>query len=194
MKRRKVDKNEILNIGLKVVWEKGFNGVSVKEIVNEADILIGSFYNYFKSKEEFVLNLLDWYWIGWEKILQCSLQNKTLNSKERFCKLFDDSLERYAAKKYKQGCFAGMLAHELSDTNEKFAIKTEILFKQATSYYVEAIEQGKKEGLIDKNRDSQELAEFIFNAFEGALLRMKSAKEKRPLLLCKEMTLKFLFE
>ena len=45
-------KDSLFNSLLKLSREKGFDKVTVREICNDAEISIGSFYHHFKSKEE----------------------------------------------------------------------------------------------------------------------------------------------
>lgn len=52
-------KKQILDAAAKVFCEKGYHGTTVKDIVDEAEISVGSFYFYFKSKEEIFENLFD---------------------------------------------------------------------------------------------------------------------------------------
>ncbi|SER93412.1 transcriptional regulator, TetR family [Gracilibacillus ureilyticus] len=54
-------KTEITQVALQLFAEKGFNETSVQEIANGAKISKGGFYNYFKSKQELMLDLIDEY-------------------------------------------------------------------------------------------------------------------------------------
>ncbi|MCX7708515.1 MAG: TetR/AcrR family transcriptional regulator [Clostridia bacterium] len=50
--RKDMKKQHILDTAAKVFAARGYHHTTVKDIVDEADISIGSFYFYFKSKEE----------------------------------------------------------------------------------------------------------------------------------------------
>lgn len=57
--RKKIhSKNAIIEAAVKLFSEKGFQETSVADIMNEADLGIGTFYNYFASKEEILKSLL----------------------------------------------------------------------------------------------------------------------------------------
>ena len=43
------------------------------------------------------------------------------------------------------------------------------------------LEEGRANGELDKKQDPEELAQFLFNAWEGTLLRMKAEKSRAPL-------------
>ncbi|GBF33871.1 transcriptional regulator [Desulfocucumis palustris] len=51
-------KNSISGIALKLFFEKGFMETTVAEIMEEADLGTGTFYNYFSSKEEILKHCL----------------------------------------------------------------------------------------------------------------------------------------
>jgi len=51
-------KNEILAAARKIIIERGYKKTSVQEITNEVGIAKGSFYTYFKSKNELVITLI----------------------------------------------------------------------------------------------------------------------------------------
>ena len=51
----------LLDKGLNILWSKGYNGTSVNDIVSAADVPKGSFYFYFKSKEDFTVHALQRY-------------------------------------------------------------------------------------------------------------------------------------
>lgn len=51
--RKKLNsKNAILEAAVKLFIQKGYKETAIAEIMNEADLGIGTFYNYFQSKEE----------------------------------------------------------------------------------------------------------------------------------------------
>ncbi len=46
-------RQHILNIGYQLVVAKGFTNVGLSELLKTVAVLRGSFYHYFKSKEQF---------------------------------------------------------------------------------------------------------------------------------------------
>lgn len=51
-KRREMKREKIKSVAQKLFLQKGFDNVSVEEITKQAGISKGSFYTYFKSKDE----------------------------------------------------------------------------------------------------------------------------------------------
>ena len=61
MKQRDENKQHIIRKGLKALYLKGYNATGVQEIANAAGIPKGSFYNYFSSKEDFGVAVINFY-------------------------------------------------------------------------------------------------------------------------------------
>ena len=58
--RKKIQsKQAILRASVHLFSTKGFQDTSIADIMNEADLGIGTFYNYFESKEEVLKSLLN---------------------------------------------------------------------------------------------------------------------------------------
>src|SRR3954463_55362 len=92
MSKRELKKDHLLEAGIKVMATRGYNGTSIKDIVDAADVPKGSFYTYFKSKEDFVIAAL-------EKVADERMQHgrKLLNDRslvplERLINFFKESI------------------------------------------------------------------------------------------------------
>ena len=58
-KRKDFKKKHIINIATKVFSVKGYHGTTVKDVVEKADISVGTFYFYFRNKEDLFETLYD---------------------------------------------------------------------------------------------------------------------------------------
>ena len=59
-RRRRETRSRLLEAALRLMAEKGMEGVAINEITEAADVGFGSFYNHFESKEAVYAALLDW--------------------------------------------------------------------------------------------------------------------------------------
>lgn len=57
--QRDSTREKILKAAASLFHEFGYNGTSVQDIVTKANVPKGSFYNYFKSKEELAIAVSD---------------------------------------------------------------------------------------------------------------------------------------
>lgn len=57
-------KKMILDIGLKLFSEKGFNATSIRQIAREVGVRESAIYNHFKGKDEIIKTLFELYGVG----------------------------------------------------------------------------------------------------------------------------------
>ncbi|MBQ2087706.1 MAG: helix-turn-helix transcriptional regulator, partial [Selenomonas sp.] len=57
-RKKMLSRQAILAAAVREFSQKGFKETSVADIMNAADLGIGTFYNYFQSKEEILMHLL----------------------------------------------------------------------------------------------------------------------------------------
>jgi AcrR family transcriptional regulator len=57
--RKDLKKKHILEVATRVFAAKGYHGTTVKDVVEAADISVGTFYFYFKNKEDLFATLYD---------------------------------------------------------------------------------------------------------------------------------------
>jgi len=161
---------------------QGYNGTSVKDIVDAAAVPKGSFYNYFESKEVFAVEAL-------EKVASESFEasRDMLNAHrdkppmERLYRYFEENADFACGGNFKVGCFFGNMCQEMSDCNEAIRTKVRMILKRKTKVITEVLDEAKASGGIREDADTEVMAEFIFNAWEGALMRMKAARCREPL-------------
>jgi len=60
VRRRRETRSRLLEASLRLMAEKGMEGVAINEITEAADVGFGSFYNHFESKEAIYAALLEW--------------------------------------------------------------------------------------------------------------------------------------
>lgn len=181
MSKRESKKDHILCCGLEVMKTHGYNGTSVKDIVDAASVPKGSFYNYFASKEAFAIDAI-------EKVASESyessrkvLENRAIAPIERLQKFFTCGADNACGDNFKVGCFLGNMCQEMSDNNEAIRTKIRQILTRHTQLIASTLEEAKTQGQLRADADTALMAEFIFNAWEGALMRMKASRCKDPL-------------
>ena len=159
----------------------GYNGTSVKDIVDAAGVPKGSFYNYFPSKESFAIEALE--------AVSCEdyLANKQRLSADgtpalkRLQDFFESTTRNACDGEFKVGCFFGNMGQEMADSNEAIRKKVKAVLKRNTGLFVEVLEEAKQAGEIKSDASTEVLGEFLMNAWEGTLMRMKASKSRQPL-------------
>ena len=98
MAKRGETREVILKAATKVFFENGFEKTSVKMILNEANIVTGSFYHFFPSKEALFEAVVEEFLTDYSLRVRTILEDDTLTIgqiMDRFFKEFERSSETY---------------------------------------------------------------------------------------------------
>ncbi len=172
---------EILLKSIDVMYLKGYHGTSIQELSDAANIPKSTFYSFFKSKEEYALIALDYYSnvINEEHLIH--LLDTSIKPLQRILNFYIAKIDNLESKAFKYGCFVGNLTQEMSDINESFTDLTNTLHENVTRKIYECIIEAKMIEGIDLKQDAYALADYINFSWQGALIRMKSTSNKKPL-------------
>jgi len=174
-------REHILEVGGDIIHHKGYTATGLQEILSAAGVPKGSFYFYFKSKEEFGLALIDHYRERLASGPGRILRDETQPPLERLAQFFLWFRERFAAEGCIKGCPLGNLTQEMGDVNPAFRDKLcqsmENLIKAVTMLLATA--QAREE--LKPGLDPEATARFIVSAWQGALVLMKASANPGPL-------------
>ncbi|VAW58398.1 Transcriptional regulator, AcrR family [hydrothermal vent metagenome] len=180
--RSKTEKKELLlDTGIQYMIRQGYHGTGIKEILDEVKVPKGSFYNYFKSKEDFGAQVISRYVGYFNQLLDSYIQNPRENALETLRAFFQEVMRQFREKGYTEGCLLGNLGAEISDNNEKCRSALTHGVDDIQGRFVILLSQGQEEGVVRPDLTAELLAEFLINAWEGSLLRMKIDKSEEPL-------------
>jgi TetR/AcrR family transcriptional repressor of nem operon len=180
MSKRELKKDHLLDAGLKVMATRGYNGTSIQDIVSAADVPKGSFYTYFKSKEDFAIAAL-------EKVTEERMQhnrhllgNREISHLERLTRYFQENIGG-CENNLNGGCFIGNMCQEMAESSEAIRLKVRQMLRNNTQAIEDLLEEARLSGNLKSKLPTATLAEFLFNAWEGTLMKMKAAKCREPL-------------
>lgn len=166
-------KKEIIKDSISLMYLKGYNATSVKEITDAAKIPKGSFYNYFKDKEDYALEALNYYHYDMVHESVLILTDKKLKPLNRIKEFFKDRIKFLKAEKFKYGCFVGNLTQEMGDVDELIAKKTSQISSELEATIYDNLVEAKESKTLKLDIDLRLLASTILSAWQGALVRMK---------------------
>jgi len=158
-------RQKILNAGLEVFYEHGFHSSGVQDVVDQAGVPKGSFYNHFKSKEALGLEVLNTYW---------SAGNPARSELQATGRAPLERIDRHlAALGYdKNGCLVGNFSAELAGI-EEFRNRILELFRSWRAEVADCIREGQLGGTIRDDAKAENLAEFVVEGMQGAQLKAK---------------------
>ena len=163
------------------MFRKGYVGAGVRDIVAEAPAPQGSFTNHFRSKEEFAREVLDLYFDNLKLVVQEALGDSSLTARQKLRRYLDIIAERLANAEFSRGCLIGDFSLEAAPQSEMLRARLANIFIEWRTPFAACIAEGQATGEIGAAFAPEELAEFLLSSWEGAILRMKVARNAEPL-------------
>ena len=175
------NKEDIVQVGLDIVLSRGFNATGVEAILKQANIPKGSFYNFFSSKEEFGLAIIDKFVAERSELFYPIFVDESLSPLERVKRSFEALIAAFERNDCSKGCLLGNLGLEMSDHFENVRLRLEQSLQNWQGGLSQLLLQAQKEQAISADMDAEMLAENLIASFQGALLRSKVKKSPEPL-------------
>ena len=175
------DKDYIVQTGLDLILSRGFSATGVEAILKQANVPKGSFYNFFSSKEEFALAIIDKYVADRGDLFHPIFNDESLPPLERIRKSFETVVALFEDNGCTKGCLIGNLSLEMSDQFDQVRQRLELSFHNWTKVLSRLLLQAQKDKTIPPDMNAEMLAENLISSFEGALLRSKVRKSSEPL-------------
>ncbi|MBA4369549.1 MAG: TetR family transcriptional regulator [Desulfobacterium sp.] len=185
-------KQKIIEAGARIIHHKGYYHTGIQEVLDAAGVPKGSFYFYFKSKEDFGLQVVDFYNNMYMEMVDPIAKNKALPHLNRIEKIFDHFINLFPELDYTCGCPIGNLSQEMGDLSEAFCGKLAASVDVMVGVYKNILDDAKESNEISQRINTQETAEFIVSSWHGSLIKMKISKSIAPLKLHKHFIIDIL--
>jgi TetR/AcrR family transcriptional repressor of nem operon len=189
-----LNREKLLDQGVVMFTEHGFHGVGLQDILKSVGVPKGSFYNYFTSKEEFGAASIAHYIEPFIILLDGWLKRPGLDALAALEAYFGELISELKQRNFSGGCLLGNLIGEVGDTSETCRLALSSAVHRYRDKLREGIERGQREGLFRTDLSAEEMADFLSDAWQGALLRMKVEQSTRPLEACCRYLLRGYFQ
>ena len=146
-------RNEILDVARKLVYTKGYEQMSIQNILDALKISKGAFYHYFDSKQSLLDGLIERMLDDAEQVLRPIVDAKDLSAIEKMRRYFDTAGRwKVAQKKFMLDLFRVWRA----DANAIMRQKQEVAsIKRIAPMLTEIIRQGIDEGVFSTKYPEQ---------------------------------------
>ena len=182
----------LIRCGMELLTEQGFTNTGLDQILKKVNVPKGSFYHYFENKEAFGYVVLENYSEYFIHKLEKHLVHSEMPALDRLQCFMDDAIQGVERFDFKRGCLVGNLTQEFGSSHELFKQKLETVFKQWQQRIADCITLAQKEGVLDAIIDSDELAEFFWIGWEGAVMHSKLNQNKQAMELFSKQFFKLL--
>ena len=174
---RRSTRNALLEAAMKQFIERGFSACSVEDITKAARVPKGSFYNHFRSKQALAAVIVTEYGKGTTD--RSVLTNPAIAPLTRLKKHFA-ALNTYFSS-CKDGCLVGKFMAEVSAETPEIRESLRRVLNLWGEQLSSALAEGQRQGFIRKDLPAGDLAAFLIDSYEGAILRTRLEKTPRAL-------------
>lgn len=157
-------RNEILAVAQSLIYAKGYEQMTIQEILDEVQISKGAFYHYFNSKQHLLEALIEHMQDEVERFITPIVQDPELPALEKLQRLIDTSSRwKIARKDY----ILSLMRVWYADDNAIVRHKVQSgLVKQTAPIFTAIIRQGIDEGTFTTPYPDQ-MGEIILSVLQG---------------------------
>lgn len=173
-RRSEKTRQDLLDLGVSVLSEKGYNGTGIKEILDSANVPKGSFYNFFKSKEDFAVEIIEHY--GQDALSKMDAfiaSAQDYPADEVLKTIYQTTLKAVAAQGCRKTCLVGSLASEIGASSDACRDALDQQHQQWLIRLNKLIATGQQQGKFRADIESTTLAGVFWNQWQGSLLTLK---------------------
>lgn len=193
--KREDKKQRIIEAGAALIHDRGYYHTGLKDILEAASVPKGSFYYFFKSKEDFGFHVVEYFSGFFSGVAEGCLRSKNGKALD---KLEDHFVffERYFLKsEFTGGCPIGNLAQELAAHSGEFGDRLEAVFGRMSGSILCFLKEAAGKGEIPESNASRGMADFLIDSWEGTLMRVKTQRSIEPLerwrlFICRDFLLR----
>ena len=173
-------KQRLLDAGLAMLLQHGYNDLGIQALLAETSTPKGSFYHHFRDKEDFALQVIDAYMEQVHAALDMCLQDENRLPLDRVRRFFELTMQSYRNEGY-MGCLLGGLGQELSGVSETFRKRIDGCISAIASRLAKCLELARERGDLPADADPRKMASLLVDCWEGAALRSRLRGNAAPL-------------
>lgn len=174
-------RSSLIWAGTEICTERGFQGVRIDEVLKRVGVPKGSFYHYFRDKEEFGEEVIRNYARYFEQKIDRVLSNPEKPPLLRFKQLIEDLTTGIARYGFRRGCLVGNLGQELGGLNDIYRERLEQILLSWQERTAVCFREAIATGDLSPEADADRLAEFFWVGWEGSILRAKLSRSVLPM-------------
>ena len=167
--------------GTALLTERGFQVTGIDEVLKRVGVPKGSFYHFFKSKDEFGAAVIENYVTYYARKMDRIFNDTTRPPLLRLKDFVDNAKQGMTRFDFRRGCLIGNLGQELASLDSAFREQLEAVLvsweRRVADCLQEAIDRGDMSGATN----AQALANFFWIGWEGAILRSKLTRSLAPI-------------
>ncbi|HFQ4854694.1 TPA: TetR/AcrR family transcriptional regulator [Vibrio vulnificus] len=176
-------RQHILDVGYQLVVNQGFTAVGLSQLLKEAGVPKGSFYHYFKSKEQFGQALIEEYFHQYLARLEAHFNQQNDSGFDNLISYFSRRLSIENGVCNANRCLVVKLSAEVSDLSEAMRHTLSQGAQRVILALASAVQTGIDDGSISVN-NATATAQQLYQQWLGASLLNKLMQDQTHLEQC----------
>lgn len=178
----KPTKERIIEAAEEIMLEKGFHSVGLNQILTAVKVPKGSFYHYFKSKDDFGVELLKHYLARTTSRKRQMLLSTDLEADpvRRLFDYLDGGLEYIRNIDGKFPCLVLKMASEVTDLSEPMRKELAKGFEDWIGIFKDVLDEAIDKKILQGNFDTRSEAELLQDLWSGATQRAVINRNSEP--------------
>jgi TetR/AcrR family transcriptional repressor of nem operon len=177
-------RSRLVQAAFKEIYENGFQGMRIEEILERTGLKKGALYHHFHSKADLAYAVID-------EVIDSYLENDWIKPLQAFENPVDglkhviwQKADTDSVDMVVNGCPLNNLAQEMSPLDREFQKRIDRLFKKWISGFAAVLEKGKLNGTVRKDIDTEATATFLVAILEGSVSLAKASQDIKTLHQC----------
>jgi TetR/AcrR family transcriptional repressor of nem operon len=183
-------RKKLIAEGLKSMIVNGYDGIGLNSILDAADVPKGSFYHFFKSKEDFAIAVLETYERHYVELRNLLLNDRSASPLQRLTNYLDEVERIHSAETPLGGCLYGVLGQTAAVRSPEFRQRIAKVFSSWETQLSGLLKEAQYIGEVDADINTSEAAAFLIDAYEGMLIRIKVDGDKSAFARFKRFTMR----
>jgi TetR/AcrR family transcriptional repressor of nem operon len=176
-------KRSLLDSAVKIMRANGYNATSVDDICKEAGVTKGSFFHYFKSKEDLTKAAIARFAEDIVFRFENAPFRKILDPLERLHARLEFAKESLGGtRRLTRGCLVGMIAQETSLSHTELRSAAQTAFESMADEFrsdVEAVRAAQRPAV---DFDPSSITDLYFALIQGSMLMAKASDDNAVLM------------
>lgn len=174
-------RQRIIEAGAQAMIAKSYNGTGLNEILQAAGVPKGSFYHFFKSKENLGIAVIEKSAADHLQVLRSFYSNRAFTPVQRLRNLYEWVRDEAAGQETRKECVICKLALEQAALSEPMRAAIRCCLDQTRALMAQVIREAQAAGEIDKGIEAEKLADFLRSSFDGVMIRVQIDGDVRPI-------------
>ena len=180
MMDKKTPRQALLEVGLDLMRSTGYAATGIDQILDTAQA--HSFYRYFKSKDDFVIEVIKLYVATEQARMKQMTATSGFTPLQQLRRYFEEKIETAGHRSGRfTGCLLGNLSLEVAGQNHEIRCLLHESFNEWQKTIATKIQESIEDGELPRTAKPNDLAAIVLDSWEGAQVRAKTERSDKAL-------------